>query len=116
MSKAKKAQGLSLNMIVVGAIGLVVLVVIITIFVSSLQKSQDDITKTQTGSECSEAGGKMMYAADCNKVGGTAQIGTFKGNLNVLPTSSPSPDNLYGSYSDAKGPVSSGALYVCCKE
>lgn len=114
--KTKKAQGLSLDMIVVGAIGLVVLVVIITIFVSSLQKSQDDITKTQTGSDCEVAGGKMMYAADCNKVGGTPQIGTFKGNLWKLETSgTPDPSKIDSYEKDTTTTVSSGALYVCCK-
>jgi hypothetical protein len=82
--------------------------------VSSLQKSQDDITKTQTGSDC-PSDSKMMYAADCNKVGGTAQIGNFKGNLYVLPTASHGPDNEYASYNAEKDSVSSGALYVCCK-
>ena len=114
MSKTKKAQGLSLNMIVVGAIGLVVLVVIITIFVSSLQKSQDDITKTQTGSDCKVAGGKMMFPADCNKVGGTPQIGTFKGLLNILKYSG--DETKFEHYVDGSNSVSSGALYVCCKK
>lgn len=40
---SKKAQGLSLDMIVVGAIGLVVLVVIITIFVGQMIKYNEDL-------------------------------------------------------------------------
>lgn len=38
---AKKSQGLSLNMIVIGAIALVILVILITILVSSM-RSQDE--------------------------------------------------------------------------
>lgn len=56
---SKKAQGLSLNMIVVGAIGLVVLVVIITIFVGSMTKVQTSLNDVDS---C-EGAGKSVKAA-----------------------------------------------------
>ena len=55
----KKAQGLSLNMIVVGAIGLVVLVVIITIFVGSMTKVQTSLNDV----ESCEGEGKSVKTA-----------------------------------------------------
>jgi hypothetical protein len=120
MSKTKKAQGLSLNMIVVGAIGLVVLVVIITIFVSSAQKSQKDIDEKQKGSLCNDTlfsgsndiGAAITYPSNCTMAGGEILIGKYYGKLSELEK------NGKGWKATPVGTTevdADGMSYVCCK-
>ncbi len=124
MSKTKKAQGLSLNMIVVGAIGLVVLVVIIAIFVSSAQKSQKDIDAKQKGLDCSKATttpflSAITHPADCTKVGGEILIGKYFGTLHksseVMASGAPSGVFVLKEVSPIQSVDSDGMSYVCCK-
>jgi len=81
---SKKAQGLSLNMIVVGAIGLVVLVVIITIFTGGMIKVRDDM-KDKTCCDSNNArcptgakgiGGTVVTGSSC-ATGSNQVIGDF---------------------------------------
>ncbi len=58
----KKAQGLSLNYVVVGVIGLVVLVVIILIFTSGMKNVKN--TTGTTPPTCQELGGN--WKKECN--------------------------------------------------
>jgi len=121
--KTKKAQGLSLNMIVVGAIGLVVLVVIIAIFVSSAQKSQKDIDAKQKGLDCDKVATGGYFATitlrtECAKANGEIMIGKYFGIPKTLQeikiggegTGQFSFQNTGSSivYTDGMG-------YVCCK-
>lgn len=48
----KKAQGISINVIIIAAIALIVLVVLVAIFTGRLGKFGQDVTKV--GQECSE--------------------------------------------------------------
>jgi len=119
MSKTKKAQGLSLNMIVVGAIGLVVLVVIIAIFVSSAQKSQKDIDAKQKGSLCDSTlnvgsgfGAAITYPSDCTKASGEILIGKYYGKLSILEGST---DKWVAKTTGATDVEADGMGYVCCK-
>jgi len=91
---SKKAQGLSLNMIVVGAIGLVVLVVIITIFTGGMIKVRDDM-KDKTC--CSAAGG----CGDKN-IGGEVVTGSS--------CSDDYPNQVIGDFPD----VSAAGGQICC--
>jgi hypothetical protein len=82
--KTKKAQGLSLNMIVIGAIALVVLVVVITIFISGMRESRPKEEQT-----CAEANGFLSAAnvpngvhfiispTQCANIGGSPILGKF---------------------------------------
>ncbi len=121
--KAKKAQGLSLNMIMVGAIGLVVLVVIIAIFVSSAQKSQKDIDAKQKGLDCDEVAtagysATITLPTECAKVNGEIMIGKYFGTPKKLQeifekgrgTGQFSFQNTGSSivYTD-------GMSYICCR-
>jgi hypothetical protein len=80
--KGKRAQGLSLNMIVVGAIGLVVLVVIITIFTSGMIGIQEDL-KDKTccspkgGCEDKNIGGEVVTGSSCPDTVPNLVIGDF---------------------------------------
>ena len=69
---SRKAQGLSLNMIVVGAIGLVVLVVIITIFTSGMIGIQKDLNDKTC---CSSSSASPAGCSDKN-IGGTVVTGS----------------------------------------
>ena len=118
MSKTKKAQGLSLNMIVVGAIGLVVLVVIIAIFVSSAQKSQKDIDAKQKGLDCSKAittsgyGSAITYPSNCTMASGEILIGKYYGKLSKLEKDG---DNWKATSTGTTEVEADGMGYVCCK-
>lgn len=82
--KTKKAQGLSLNMIVIGAIALVVLVVVITIFISGARSTRPKDVKS-----CAEANGFSEASAvpngvhfiisptQCASIGGSPILGKF---------------------------------------
>lgn len=59
MKRNKRAQGLSLDMIVIGAISIVVLVVIITIFVNSMTQTGE---KLEGGYTSCEGAGKSLDA------------------------------------------------------
>ena len=77
----RKAQGLSLNMIVVGAIGLVVLVVIITIFTSGMIGIQKDLNdkaccQTTTPGVCGKNISGTVRVSSCNN-GENPVIGDF---------------------------------------
>jgi len=120
MSKTKKAQGLSLDMIVVGAIGLVVLVVIISIFVSSAQKNQKDIDEKQKGSDCSTLfttdttySSAITYPSNCTMADGEILIGKYYGvpkKLIPVTGSGFTTQVISSEIVDVDG-----MSYVCCK-
>lgn len=64
--KTKKAQGLSINFVVVAAIALVVLIVIIYLFGSKLGLAGREISKCKLNAQCS-------YGAGCSP--GTIDLG-----------------------------------------
>ena len=68
---SKKAQGLSLDMIVIGAIGLVVLVIVITIFRGGMVGVVEDLDDKT----CCSTKNKMTYGCD-KVVGGNIKIGS----------------------------------------
>ena len=120
MLKTKKAQGLSLDMIVVGAIGLVVLVVIISIFVSSAQKSQKDIDAKQKGSDCSTLfttdatySSAITYPSNCTMAGGEILIGKYYGKPKELIPAGRS--GFTTKVISTEIVDADGMSYVCCK-
>ncbi len=84
MKRYKKAQGLSLNMVAVGVISITLLVIVVTIFITTMDKNRTELEKKTEGKECS---GKtdingveykyfVMSYKDCYEKGKPA-IGTF---------------------------------------
>ncbi len=94
---SKKAQGLSLNMIVVGAIGLVVLVVIITIFTGGMIKVRDDM-KDKTCCDSNNA----RCPTGAKGIGGTVVTGSS--------CSDDYPNQVIGDFPD----VSAAGGQICC--
>ena len=63
----KKAQGLSINVIVIVAIALIVLVVLVAVFTGNLGKFSGSVASTTGDSTktCSEQGGNFAVQSDC---------------------------------------------------
>lgn len=92
----KNAQGLSLSMIVIGAIAIVVVVVVITFTTNNLMRQRATITGTTEGEMCAKTttdgvtiSEVLNSASECYMIGGE-----------VIP----------GTFSDVKG------TQVCCKK
>jgi hypothetical protein len=75
----KKAQGLSLNMVVVGAISIVVVVVIIIFVLANMQTQEQLRDDAKGGSTCGANGGTIRTSAtECYAVeNGRVMTGTF---------------------------------------
>ena len=107
----KKAQGLSLNMIVVGAIALVVLVVIGTLFTTYSRKTNEEMSGVAKGARCELHGGHMTKITECEEAGKVPIPGSFYG-----------PEYKYYIAANPKWHApnpsvsinSDGNTYVCC--
>ncbi|MDK2907692.1 MAG: hypothetical protein PWQ87_150 [Candidatus Woesearchaeota archaeon] len=71
----KNAQGLSLSMIVIGAIAIVVVVVVITFATNNLMKQRGAITETTEGGVC--PGIVFNSTTECYMNGGEVVAGKF---------------------------------------
>ncbi|MDI3543758.1 MAG: hypothetical protein PWQ28_39 [Candidatus Woesearchaeota archaeon] len=71
----KNAQGLSLSMIVIGAIAIVVVVVVITFTTNNLMRQRATITGTTEGGKC--PGDVVGSVTECQMIGGEVIPGTF---------------------------------------
>lgn len=91
MYNKRRAQGLSLEMIAIGAIAIVVLVIVITIFITSMQTNQENLKEATEGVECKgttvigSGDNKETYVyevlspEECSAKGGRIAMGTYKG-------------------------------------
>ncbi len=75
----KKGQGLSLNMVVVGAISIVVVVVIIIFLMSNMQEQAKQREYASGASDCD--GTIRNSVTECDMTGGKVLSGNYK-NLN----------------------------------
>jgi len=74
----KNAQGLSLSMIVIGAIAIVVVVVVITFATNNLMKQRATMTESTEGIPCEGDGRKVLNSSsECYMRGGEVILGTF---------------------------------------
>lgn len=83
MYNKRRTQGLSLEMIAIGAIAIVVLVIVITIFITSMQSSQKNLEEATEGMcEGKEATSgyeyKVLSHEECMNYGGSVVMGSFR--------------------------------------
>lgn len=91
MYNKRRTQGLSLEMIAIGAIAIVVLVIVITIFITSMQSSQENLQEATEGIKCEGTttinGEDYVYevlsSKECMDKGGSVAIGSYS-DLNPL--------------------------------
>jgi len=87
MYNKRRAQGLSLEMIAIGAIAIVVLVIVITIFITSMQTNQANLEEATEGVTCGGTADGYVYEVlsydECMAKGGSVAMGTFN-NVNPL--------------------------------
>ncbi|MDK2907693.1 MAG: hypothetical protein PWQ87_151 [Candidatus Woesearchaeota archaeon] len=90
MYNKRRAQGLSLEMIAIGAIAIVVLVIVITIFITSMQSSQENL-KEATEGKCEGKTAatpgyvyKVLSHEECINNEGSIVMGSFSDVVNPL--------------------------------
>ena len=64
MKLTKKAQGISINTIIIAAIALIVLIILIAVFTGRMGWWGRDITSAQQGTTCKAAGGTPQSVCD----------------------------------------------------
>lgn len=69
-----KAQGMSINTIIIAAVALIVLVVLIAVFSGRMSLFGQDLTKAQQEKLCKGSGMKMVQGNDCNDLGGDWEV------------------------------------------
>ncbi len=70
----KKAQGISLNVIIIAAVALIVLVILVAIFTGRMGIFTKDIGTATEGAKCS---GKVMTPGECDAAKGEQLLGNF---------------------------------------
>ena len=110
MKRYKKAQGLSLNMVAVGVISITLLVIIVAIFITSMDERRKEMGKQTEGTPCTgkeidkdknEIGRyEVLSYEDCSAKGGTPALGTW-----TYPAGS--------TMGTAEEPID-GTMHTCC--
>ncbi len=80
MKPSKKAQGISINTIIVAAIALIVLVILIAIFTGRMGIFNKELSDQEQGTADCETtlDGEWMLASDCNDAGRQAAVVPLK--------------------------------------
>jgi len=63
----KKAQGLSLNVIIVATLGLIVLVILVAVFTGRIGSWGSSVASVEEGKTCDEYGGDWTDGSSCDE-------------------------------------------------